>query len=154
MKGLIYKIYYKDIIYIGSTTIPLMTRFKNHKYHTTSLKPYFLKYGYDNFEIELIKEYDVVDKHQLLAYEQLYINNRKCINKNQTVDWLCSGGSRVCEHGKQKHRCIDCGGSGVCHHEKRIDACKICSPVICEICGKTYSKKTIERHRKTHETSE
>ena len=116
MKGLIYKIYYRDIIYIGSTFQTLEERFgKNntslkpylvkHGYNRTSLYEYFTKYGFDNFTIELIKEYDVVDKHHLLAYEQLYINNHKCINKCQTVNWFLR--SR-CEHGRHEYYCIDC----------------------------------------------
>ena len=47
-----------------------------------SIFSYFDKYGIDNFKIVLIKEYQVVDRAHLRAYEQLCINRIKCVNKN------------------------------------------------------------------------
>lgn len=99
-RGNIYKIYFNDIIYIGSTVFTLEKRFKEHlrdyKIYILSeglkkrisIFPYFKKYGIDNFKIELIKEYNICDRNELYAYEQLYINKIKCINKECAIYYL------------------------------------------------------------------
>lgn len=75
------------IQYVGSTFNELRHRWqqhkKCHKYKTSkiSIYEYFDKHGIDNFKIILIKEFQVVDKPHLRAYEQLYINKLKCVNK-------------------------------------------------------------------------
>jgi len=95
-EGCIYKIFYINnpkIFYIGSTTMPLGTRWSSHKslYKRKkcnySVFKLFDEYGIDNFKIELIKSYNVVLTHKydtkhLLAYEQLWINKLKgCCNE-------------------------------------------------------------------------
>lgn len=89
--GRIYRIIcYCDpsINYIGSTTNTLRNRWQLHKSDykkskgSVSMHEYFDKYGVDNFKIILIKEYQVVDKSHLRAYEQLWINRTKCVNIN------------------------------------------------------------------------
>ena len=93
MKGKVYKIIctQSDDVYIGSTFNNLRKRLYGHRtqYNTGrnySLTPYFDKYGKDNFKIILIKEYEVIDNTHLEAYEQLWINKTKCINKNNTLN--------------------------------------------------------------------
>jgi hypothetical protein len=92
MIGIIYKIICKtndNIIYIGSTTLTIKQRWDRHisdytgKNRNVSIYEYFDKYGFDNFEIILIKQYKVIDKVHLKAYEQLYINKYRkiCVNK-------------------------------------------------------------------------
>ena len=96
MIGRIYKIYYKNILYIGSTINSISERWCNHvrsyfRYlylnRGCSIYYYFKKYGLRKFEIELVKEYEIFDVKELLAYEQLHINrNRNCININNPFD--------------------------------------------------------------------
>lgn len=72
-----------NIQYVGSTLNSLRNRWSTHKnikQNKTSLNPFLLKYGIDNFKIVLIKEYLVVDRKHLASKEQLWINKIKCIN--------------------------------------------------------------------------
>jgi hypothetical protein len=93
--GRVYCIQHKEkyeISYIGSTFKTLKHRLRKHKKHYNawlkgsnrticSIIPYFEKYGFDNFDIFLLKEYQVCDKQQLSVYEQLYINTSVCVNE-------------------------------------------------------------------------
>ncbi|GMF30381.1 unnamed protein product [Phytophthora lilii] len=93
MKGRIYQILNNDasIIYVGSTTNSLTKCWKDHlygakgqlngKYRNLAIYQHFHELGVDQFKIELIKEYDVVDIKHLRAIEQLWINKVRCINK-------------------------------------------------------------------------
>lgn len=94
--GIIYKIFHKtikDIVYIGSTVCRLSTRWKRHKisfsnwnngYTKTkcAICPYFKQYGIKNFECVILGKYKIVDSKHLNAYEQLWLNKIKNINKN------------------------------------------------------------------------
>tara|TARA_R110002096_G_scaffold379133_1_gene573164 strand:+ start:31 stop:594 length:564 start_codon:yes stop_codon:yes gene_type:complete len=97
--GTVYKIICNlehDFCYIGSTFNELRHRFQDHKKHykiwlnngkkKCSCFDYFQKYGIENFTIIKIKEYvcyrsHKLDKKQLHAYEQLWINKTRCCNK-------------------------------------------------------------------------
>lgn len=91
--GRIYKIIHtqSNISYIGSTFNTLRDRFYNHKgsykkwlegkYNEVAIYPYFKQYGIDQFKMILVKEYEVIDRKHLEAYEQIWINKTKCINK-------------------------------------------------------------------------
>ena len=95
--GGIYKIYYINnptIYYIGSTFKKIETRLRNHIYaynewiekirkFKCSIYPYFKKYGIENFKIELIKEYKLIEKQQLLVYETLWIRKLSPVNIKQ-----------------------------------------------------------------------
>lgn len=83
-----------DICYVGSTFNLLKHRMNEHRFNfkrwdenkTTSeiaIYPYFQKYGPYECKIMLIKQYEVADRSQLLAYETLSINKskRNCVNK-------------------------------------------------------------------------
>lgn len=39
------------------------------------------------------------------------------------------GGSGLCEHLREKNRCIDCGGADICKHKKRKGRCKVCKNI-------------------------
>ncbi len=97
MIGRIYKITspdLPDLCYIGSTARTLQYRWEQHKalyvgwlageQNAFAIFPYFKDHGIDKFEMTLIKEYNVVDKHHIRAYEQLWINKyrKTAINKN------------------------------------------------------------------------
>ena len=82
-----------EIQYVGSTFNTLRNRFQVHKNNcnngkSISLYDYINKdpLKWENFKIILIKEYlvyrdNVKDTRHLHAYEQLWINKLKCINK-------------------------------------------------------------------------
>ena len=91
MIGRIYKITSTEgnEIYIGSTYQCLKRRFVNHKTDASNSKILFDKYGYDTCNIELIKEYEVVDEYHILAYEQLWMNRFKNqIVNNKNAMWF------------------------------------------------------------------
>ena len=79
-------------MYIGSTFNELKYRWKGHKANyknktlNYSIYAYFDKYGIDNFTMKLLRSYNVYREHNkdnkhLRAYEQLWINKLKCVNK-------------------------------------------------------------------------
>jgi len=74
---------YTNEIYIGSTFDTLEERFRKHKSDLSSSSILFEKFGYENCHIELIKDYDVIDREHLEAYETLWINKyrNKCVNQ-------------------------------------------------------------------------
>ena len=99
--GIVYRIEYlenPDIRYIGSKFSEIRKRFYEHKinynkylngnFSEISIYPYFKQYNIKNFKMILIKEYEVVDRTQLLAYEQLYMNKLKNINKQKSFQPL------------------------------------------------------------------
>lgn len=99
--GRIYQITHNDekmdICYVGSTFRTLAQRFSEHRrgyknylkgIGNITIFKYFAEFGIENFSIELIKEYNVVDTAHLRAYEQLYINTIKCVNKSNPVRYL------------------------------------------------------------------
>jgi hypothetical protein len=81
----VYKIVHdqSDIVYVGSTFNTLRDRFRKHKYgkQTCSITKLMNEYGAEHFKMILIKEYQVVDKNNLMAWEQLWINKLNCINE-------------------------------------------------------------------------
>jgi hypothetical protein len=91
MIGRIYKIVssQSEECYIGSTLNTLTHRFYRHKCHYKEWKNgngnrtaansflLFKKYGVETCKILLIKEYEVVDREHLEAYETLWINKTK-----------------------------------------------------------------------------
>lgn len=106
--GRIYKIISLegDECYIGSTFNTTRDRFKQHKYdygkwrngkHTSvSIFSMFDKYTTKGCKIVLIKEYQVVDRNHLRAYEQLWINRHSnSVNKIGTIKLLVKQKSRL-----------------------------------------------------------
>jgi len=99
--GTIYKIITRESneCYVGSTLGELRDRFQRHKKCylewvernrpvnkkcTTSIY-IFDKYGVDNCKIMLIKQYEVIDRPHLEAYEQLWINKLNSVNTQCTL---------------------------------------------------------------------
>jgi len=97
MIGYIYRI--EDILnlniyYIGSTFNSIEERFISHKFnyynwlknkdkYKISIYTYFEDYGIENFKIELLGEYEVDNKIELLKIEQDKIDdNGNCVNIN------------------------------------------------------------------------
>ena len=90
--GRVYKIVHNqsDLVYIGSTLNQLKYRWRDHKNSykkwpnsrtKCAIYEYFDEYGIENFICVLIKEYEVEDRAHLRAYEQLWINKLRCVNK-------------------------------------------------------------------------
>jgi hypothetical protein len=103
MIGRIYRIIHleSNICYIGSTMNELRFRWQEHKDHykqwlkkgnqsEIAIYPYFKKHGVDKFKMILIKEYEVVDRNHLQAYEQLYIEKfrKNAVNVNSAFSIL------------------------------------------------------------------
>lgn len=93
--GRVYKIVARqsNVVYIGSTFNRLSDRWNNHKSNfrawiadksrdKCSIYPHFEEHGIDQYKIILIKEYQVLDRRHLEAYETLWINRLRCVNKN------------------------------------------------------------------------
>ena len=76
------------IIYIGSTTTTLNTRLIEHKAHYQTylngkrnfLTSFEIIQG-NNYQIELIEDYECSTKEELLLRERYYIDNTECVNK-------------------------------------------------------------------------
>ena len=84
MLGRVYKIVdsQSDDVYVGSTFRELSVRFGKHTAGSpTAIGKLMKEHGRSRYSIILIREYQVADKYQLHAYEQLWINKTKCINK-------------------------------------------------------------------------
>jgi hypothetical protein len=93
MKGYIYKITNADdsIVYIGSTTLTLIKRWKLHissyqRWLNGSNKcqamiyHHFREHGIDAFAIHLVSEHDIDERKNLLQFEQLVIDSTNCVN--------------------------------------------------------------------------
>ena len=119
MIGRVYLIKHQTlpIHYIGSTTRTLHQRWLGHgcmyrewkkkeKSGGISIYPHMLEHGFDQFKIQLLKEYTICDKPQLLAYEQLWINKIPNVNIKDPFDPLCAKKNRVAykKHYQQKYQ--------------------------------------------------
>lgn len=90
MKG-VYKIVciVNDIIYIGSTTVSFIKRFKKHKqklrynYHeNTYLQNMWNKYGSNNFKFEIVENLDNATNAEIRDRELFWINKYFPLGKN------------------------------------------------------------------------
>ena len=116
MIGRVYKIIHLDssLCYIGSTCDTLPGRWRSHKnsyktwvkrksddrYNNIALYPHIEQYGVDRFKMLLIKEYQVADKKQLFAFEQLAISRTKtCCNERAAFALISS--SSMAKHYTQ-----------------------------------------------------
>lgn len=116
LTGRIYKIYSPqlEICYIGSTCNTTRDRFCMHKRNyrkwlrdetlsQVSIFPYFKEHGVEQFKCVLVKEYQVADKKELLALEQLWINKFRttAVNKNNTFSIPIITKEKVKQYYKQ-----------------------------------------------------
>lgn len=84
--GKIYKIFENsnpDKIYIGSTIQPIKNRFYQHNQKNNNCRTQLLDLS--NATYDIIKEYEICDRNHLYAYEQLWINKLKCVNKQNAM---------------------------------------------------------------------
>ena len=82
-KGKIYKLWCpdNDLIYIGSTTQPLYSRYREHKSRGNSCISKLLFEASDNVKIELIEEYACNNKMELTKKEGEIMRINDCVNK-------------------------------------------------------------------------
>lgn len=153
-EGKIYKIIYIgneniNITYIGSTFDTLRNRWWGHKsnYNTylnnnkkiCSIFKHFDKFGINNFKIFLIKQYDIYDKNQLNAYEQLWINKLKCINEQPAFQPLKKYIKKKCDEEYYQNNKDKIRKKNKEYGEEKI---------ICE-CGSNIRKDSKLRHLKS-----
>ncbi len=121
-----------NICYIGSTTVGLTVRWNQHLRvykawkagninHTISIYPYFEQYGIDNFDVSLVKSYEVEDRKHLNAYETLWINKLKAVNKICPfyIKNISNINYRIV-HKDQIKRKYNCGCGGVYTSSNRV----------------------------------
>lgn len=136
-----------DKIYIGSTTLSLVSRLGEHRralkfytegkgknHHTKSFE--ILKY--DDFYIELIENYPCNNKEELTKREYQMIRENNCVNKLKGIytniqDWREQNKEHIKEYSKN-------------YEEKRREERK--EKIKCE-CGCYISKCNITTHLKT-----
>lgn len=96
MLGRVYKIHFGDIVYVGSTIRELNDRWWWHRNsykrwlngcnrQCISIYPYFKEFCIENFKIELIKEYEILDRRHLEVFESLWIYKLKSVNKKVPI---------------------------------------------------------------------
>jgi hypothetical protein len=90
----IYLVYYSNIFYIGSTKLSLVERFKKHKTDfnywcknknsrgEVSIFKFYEKYGFENFNIELLEETTVENRYNC---ENKWISKFSCVNYNSAL---------------------------------------------------------------------
>jgi hypothetical protein len=161
MIGNIYRIFHfgSDICYIGSTFKSLKHRLSCHRssfkrwdlgLNTSkgAIYPYFLKYGPYEFAIELIKQYEVVDKHHLFAYETLWMSKYKktCVNEVPSFAplWKQRQKASVKRYWRANRELINekCKQYNEAHKERLTDE------VACE-CGGKYQLRGKSYHLKS-----
>ncbi|GMF24276.1 unnamed protein product [Phytophthora lilii] len=121
-----------------------------------SIYKHFEKHGIENFSMILVKQYEVVDRTHLNAYEQLWLNKFKKSAVNEQSA-LCVGGSvkkekqkkrrkEYCEANKEK-----ISQSMKAYYQKRKDALaeeRKKHEVTCD-CGLVVKEYNLERHKAT-----
>jgi len=94
---------------------------------------HFREHGIENFEIHLISEHEIEDRKNLLQFEQLVIDSRKCVNKQAA--WISE------EERQEQKRAYREAHS----YEQREAASEV---IQCE-CGETYTRGHKARHEQT-----
>jgi hypothetical protein len=88
----------------------------------------FKRCNHCNFFINEINFYKGHNQCKKCEYQKRICEHGK--NKSRCID---CGGSSICQHDKEKYQCIDCGGNGICEHGKRKSQCIDCDgSSICE----------------------
>jgi hypothetical protein len=165
IKAYVYKIIYIgniniNITYIGSTMSTLRKRFYSHKIKFNEWKEgkrtkcsifsYFEKYGIKNFKIFLIKEYDVIDKFHLRAYEQLWMNKIKCINEIKSFQILVKERNKQNKQKYYQNKKEEFKDKSNIYYYSNLDKIKKNrSEKINCICGSIISKCNYSQHKKS-----
>ena len=172
-----------DIRYVGSTFNQVRHRWQQHKQdfkrdsRNCSIYEYFEKYGIENFNIQLIKKYQVYSEHRkdnkhLRVYEQLWINKLKCVNQQNalTFDFM----ERIQKkqylkqyyeqnknkikiyYEKNKHKIKqqskqyrEQNKDKINQQNKQYREEKGKVKVVCAFCGSEVQKVSLTRHKKT-----
>lgn len=151
MIGYVYKIHSDcgNILYIGSTIQKLKRRFSHHISMKTCVIGKYLSnsnYTFSN-KCELIKEYEIVDRKHLYAYEQLWINNfNNNINGQNAFNILAKEKNK--QNGKNYYKVNKDKINGK-HRKHYEDNKHNKQKVLCE-CGIYGTYYHIARHKKTN----
>lgn len=105
------------LFYVGSTTDTISNRFQNHLYlyehwcatgktstAKISIYPYFDEYGVENFQVQSVWSGKICDLKHLSAYEQLYINKYKAINKKDVLNGMDKGFFHKCKTSTKEYK--------------------------------------------------
>ena len=164
--GTVYKIVCsldENIIYIGSTFNQPRHRWQQHKNNYkkyldrkknsyVSIFPYFEKIGIENFKIMKIKDYECyrgnkADSKHLHAYEQLWINKTRCVNKISAFSIPIDAKEKKSEHMKEYYQA---------NREKRTEYNQANREKISEKKKENYQanrEKILERERKKYQAN-
>jgi len=142
----IYKLYHKDSdkYYIGSTTVSLNLRFNDHKSPKNACKSKCL-FEYDTLPtIELIENYSCNCKTELRTREQYHIdlNKDNLLNHSRAIMTKEDRNKYMVEFRKKPHMKDRLKAIQIKHNE----LAKV--KVLCEHCGKSFSKSSMYRHKK------
>lgn len=140
-------------IYIGSTTKKYLSqRMDSHrknykgwnegKYHNITIFTLFDKYGVENCRIHLLESINANSKDELTAREGYYIKKLKCVNKRiegrTDKQYREDNKEKIAEY-QNKYRV-----------DNKIQLLEFQKSVcVCEICGRTYTKRHKAKHQKT-----
>lgn len=157
--GNIYLIYSKinHWQYVGASFKTIEERFKNHKssYKSylkfgepfTAIYPYFDGIGIENFDILLLKSYEVVDRLQLSVYEGLWINKLECVNIVNSFS-LSKKMTNKANYVKNKEKISQkCKIYRENHKELLSEKAKI--KINCKNCSELISYGNMARHKRT-----
>lgn len=147
-----------DLIYVGSTCVPLTVRMGQHRTPSNKCSSKRVVEIGDAY-IELIENFPCNDIYELKARENRHMRAIDCVNKNSAMADCPHGrvqshcidchGTQICIHQIRKQLCIECGGSLVCIHKTQRIACKTCNPIQCDFCNIIHSKSSYPRHIRT-----
>ena len=139
-----------------------------YKRNVCSIFDYYSKYGIDNFDITLIKKYEVCrdhikDRKHLCAYETLWIcKTKNCVNKNLPFNPLSRLDKKISSKKysennpeKEKARCKKYREN---NKEKKKESDRKYrennkEKVTCNNCGSVISKLYLSVHKKTFKCS-
>jgi group I intron endonuclease len=161
-EGKIYKIYntINDDIYVGSTTLKLCERMRDHrKCVNDEAKQHFFIYkafrelGVENFFIELIEKCPCNDKDELRKKEGEWIRELKpSMNKNiagRTINEYRIDNKEYIQEQNKQYR--ENNKEYIKEHNKQyydINKEKVLEPIKCE-CGCVVKRGSLLRHKRT-----
>jgi hypothetical protein len=159
-KGKIYKIISSecDLVYYGSTVLPLNKRFNKHKsafkrWTNGFIKKYCTSYEIiekGNSQIVLIEDYPCQNEIELESREAEYIKNNKCVNekipkritkeqkKQYNEIYNKENREKILEQRREHY-----------HENKELISELRKEKITCEFCGNIIRKQHIRRHQRS-----
>ena len=69
---------------------------------------------------------DFGDKHGGGDGAAVVLQGLAAVSAEFNVSFRSGGGSRSCQHGRQRRVCKECGGASICEHGRQRSQCKEC----------------------------